>query len=221
MDIARRSLLDTVDILAPVLILRVALVEEVVAAIFIDDVIINRAILGCKELARLALESGEVRIGIGIVADECLTIATLQGEVYHILLRLVIIDSLRCPHPIGIGKVLRKVLRKIDLRVSPVDKVIRLEQYDTRIAAPALLGVEGVHVGSHDVIAAILATQNVGVSDATTLADGVAGDDGAVAIQGIPVHCIFTDGEAQLLLLAAIAATLKVGKEITSKVVLT
>ena len=77
MDIARGSLLDTIDILVSMLILCVALVEEMIAPILVDDVVINGAILGGKELLRLALESCEVRIGIGIVADEGLAVATL------------------------------------------------------------------------------------------------------------------------------------------------
>ena len=103
----------------------------------------------------------------------------------------------------------------------PVDEVGRLEQHDTGIATPTLLGIEGEHVGSHDIIAAILTAQDVRVSDTATLTDSVAGDDGAVAVEGIPIYSIGTDGKAQLLLLTALAATLKVGKEITGKIVVT
>ena len=52
------------------LVLGITLIEEVVATILIDDIVVDRAILGSKELARLTLETGEVLIGISIVADE-------------------------------------------------------------------------------------------------------------------------------------------------------
>ena len=106
----RCGLLYAVLVLAAALILRVALIEEVIHPILVDDVVVDRAILGGKELTGFALKSREVLIGIGIVGDERAAVAALQGEVDHILLCLAIVNALRCPHPVGIGKVFGEIL---------------------------------------------------------------------------------------------------------------
>ena len=57
------------------------------------------------------------------------------------------------------------------------------------------------------------------VSDTATLTYGVAGDDGTVAVESIPIYRIGTDGKAQLFLLTTLTATFEVGKEIACKVI--
>ena len=171
-QVLRCSLLYAVLHLFSVLVLRVALVEEVIGAILLDDVIVYRAILSREELSWLTLKGREVLVGIGVEGDEALSVVAcpLQGEVYHVFLCLAVVDGLRCPHPVGVAKC-RPVLGQVDLPVGPVDQVLRLHHHDTRILIPSIFGHH--HVGSHDIVASVLTPQDVRVAYAAALADGV------------------------------------------------
>ena len=155
-QLLRRCLLDAIFEFLAVSILRVAFIEKVVHTVLVDDVVVYRAILRLKQHLRLALESREVLVGIGIVGDERLAVVTLQGKVNHILPGLAVVDGLRRPHPVGIAEVLAPVLREVDLRVRPINEVFRLQQHDARIRPPPLFRVEHMHVRCHDIVATVL-----------------------------------------------------------------
>ena len=77
--------------------------------ILVDNVVVYRTVLRRKQHLRFALESRKVLVGVGIIGDERLTVVALQREVDHIFLRLAVVDSLWCPHPVGIAEVLAPV----------------------------------------------------------------------------------------------------------------
>ena len=106
------------------------------------------------------------------------------------------------------------ILREIDFRVRPVHQILRLQQHDARVRAPALLRVVGVHIRCHDVVAAVLTAQDVRVAYASALANAVRSDYGSVAVQRIPVLCVFTHGEAQLLHQLLVSPAFEVGEEV-------
>ena len=101
----------------------------------------------------------------------------------------------------------------------PVHQVAGLHQHDAGILLPAVLGYE--HIRGHDVVATILAAQDVRVANTAALADAVRGDNRPVLVQCIPVAGIFAHGKAQLLLQVLVAATLKVGKQVAGKLWIT
>ena len=102
--------LNTVLDFLAVLVLCITLVEHVICPILIDNVVVNASILGRKEHLWFTLKTGEVGICVCIISDKTLSVATLEGEVNHVLFRLVIINGLRCPYPIGITEILGIVL---------------------------------------------------------------------------------------------------------------
>ncbi|OPZ98418.1 MAG: hypothetical protein BWY72_00844 [Bacteroidetes bacterium ADurb.Bin416] len=120
----RRGLLDAVLYFLAVSVLRVALVEKVIHAVRIDDVVVDGAVLGGKQGLRRALKGGEVFVGIGVIGNErlALIVGALQGEVDHVLPGLGVVDGLRGPDPVGIAEGW-PVLAEVDLRVCPIDQV--------------------------------------------------------------------------------------------------
>ena len=182
-------------------------------AVTLDDIIVDATILGIEEHLWLTLETSEILVGISIIGNETLSAitSTLKGEVNHILLCLLIIDGLWSPYPVGIAEVLLVVFLQHDFRVRPVHQVLRFHQYDTRIVFPSIL--HRIHIGSHDIIAAIFTTKDMRVTDTATGTDRVAGDDRLVVIERIPVLGILADGKTQMFLL--VATSFEISKEIT------
>ena len=208
-----RGLLDAVLDFLAVLVFGVAFVEEVVHAIFVDDVVVDAAVLGREQDLRLTLETCEILVGVCIVGDERLAVAALQGEVDHVLLRLAVVDGLRSPYPVGITEVLGIVLRQHHLAVCPVHQVAGLQHHDAWVGTPPLLRVEGMHIRCHKIVAAVLTAQDMRITDTTAFADAIRSDDGAVSVQRIPVLCVLAHREAQFLLL--VTTSLEVSEEIT------
>ena len=95
----------------------------------------------------------------------------------------------------------------------PVDEVTRLHEHDARIFFPSVFS--SVHVCSHYIVAAILATQDMRVTNASAFRDTVAAHYWPITIESIPVTGILANREAQLFLKVVISTTLKIGKEIT------
>ena len=213
----RRCLLDAVLYFLAVLVLRVALIEQVEDPVFLDDVGVYAAVFGGEQHLRLALESSKVLVGVGVVGDECLAVVALQREVYHVLPGLAVVDGLWRPHPVGIAEMPAPVLREIDFRVRPVHQILRLQQHDARVCTPALLRVVGVHIRCHDVVAPVLTAQDVRVAYASALADAVAGNNRSVAVQRVPVPGVFTHGEAQLLHQLLVSPAFEVGEEVAGE----
>ena len=187
-------------------------------AVTLDDIIVDATILGIEEHLWLTLETSEILVGISIIGNETLSAitSTLKGEVNHILLCLLIIDGLWSPYPVGIAEVLLVVFLQHNFRVRPVHQVLRFHQYDARIILPSIL--HGVHIGSHDVIAAIFTTKDMRVADTATGTDRIAGDNRLVVVERIPVLGILADSKAKMLLL--VTTTFEISKEIACKILL-
>ena len=185
---ARRGcLLYAVLNLLAAVVLRVSFIEEVIEAVLVDDVVVDAAVLRLKEHLGFALETCEIAVGIGVVGDEGLAVAALQGEVNHVLARRAVVDGLWCPHPVGIAEVLGIILRQHYLRVRPVHQVLGFQHHYARIGTPTLLRVVGVHVCGHDVIVVVLSAQDMWIPYAAAGADAVAGNDGLIPVQCKPV----------------------------------
>ena len=102
--------LNTVLYLLAIIVLGITLIEHVICPILIYNVVVNASILGRKEHLWFTLKTGEVGICVCIISDKALSVATLEGEVYHVLVHLVVINGLRCPYPVGITEILGIVL---------------------------------------------------------------------------------------------------------------
>ncbi len=97
--------------------------------------------------------------------------------------------------------------------MGPVDEVFRLHHHNPRIVLPPELA--SIHVGSHDIIASVLAAQNVWVAYTAARADGVACNNRLVAVQRIPVLCVVAESEAQVFL--TVAGAFEIGEEISGE----
>ena len=105
---------------------RLLLVEEVVelVGLVVDDVAVDGGIARIEEPARLALQVGEVLVGILIVDFvERAWVAGAQRIKDHILLGLVVVDGLRRPYTDHILPRLRVSGGEVHRRVLPVDEV--------------------------------------------------------------------------------------------------
>ena len=209
-----RSHLYAVLYLLALGVLDVALVEQVVHAVALNDVVVDASVFGREQHLRLALEAREVVVGVGVIGDEALAAVAraLQGEVNHVFLGLAVVDGLRRPHPVGVGEVLVSLLQH-NLAMAPMHQVGRSHHHNAGVVLPSVL--HGVHVGCHDVIVTVSAPQDMGVANAATGGDGVAAYDGAVVVERIPILGVLADGKAQMFLQFALACALKIGKEVT------
>ena len=80
-----------------------------------------------------------------------------------------------------------------------------------------MLRIKGVHIRCHNQILSVFTTQDMRITDATTLTDGVAGDDRTIAVQCIPVLGILAHSEAQLFHQLGITTAFEVGEKITAE----
>ena len=104
-ETARCCLLYAVLHFLPVGILCVAFVEQVILAVFVDDVIVYAAILGAEEHLGFGFETSKVGIGVGIIRNQSLAVIALQGEINHVLACFLVVNGLWRPYPIGITEV--------------------------------------------------------------------------------------------------------------------
>ncbi len=109
--------MDTVLYLLAVSILDISLVEHVVYAVSLDDIVVYASVFCAEEHLWLALKTGEVLVGIGIIRYETFpsVARALQGEIYHVFPSLAVVDGLWSPYPICIGEVLLVVLLENNL----------------------------------------------------------------------------------------------------------
>ena len=112
MKALRCGLLDAILYLFTISILGVALIEHVVDTIALNDIVVDTAIFGIEEHLWLALKTSKVFVGISIISDEALSAITcaLKGEINHVFLSLLVVDSLWCPYPVSIAKMLSVVV---------------------------------------------------------------------------------------------------------------
>ena len=189
------------------------LVEEVIhlVCIVVDDVAVDGGIAGIEEPAGLALEVGEVLVGI-LVVDlvERAGFAGAQGVEHHILFGLVVVDGLRGPDADHVLPGLGVAGGEVYCGVLPVDEISRLEQHHAAVARPA---EAGAHIGGDHIEGlAVLAAQDVGIADALGQGDSVAGDNGGTVVERGVVVAVVADGVADLLVLGGVAV--EIGEEI-------
>ena len=190
------------------------LVEQVVDAIFVDNVSVDTRFLVGRNEQRLgfAFKVGEVGIGIGVI-DNVGAVTVFHGPVDHVLSRFGVINGLRGPHTFqfllaGIA------LLHVDDRVRPVYQVGRLQQHHGAVGIPSVVRYHVRHY--HVERLSVFTTQDVRVAYAAGRADDFGIDDRFVVVQcpvGISVHA---DGIAYGLLADVVAG--EVNEEIGCQV---
>ena len=119
---------------------RLLLVEEVVELVIgvEDDVAVDGGVAGVEEPLRLALQVGEVGVGI-LVVDLVIRVAVAgaQRVEHHVLLGLVVVDGLWCPYAYDVLPCLGVAGGEVDGRVLPVHQVGALQQHHAAVAAPS------------------------------------------------------------------------------------
>ncbi len=145
------------------------LVEKVVHTVLVNNVAVDTRLLvgGQEERLRLALEVGEIIVGIGVVYNIG-TVAVFHRPVNEILSSLVVIDCLRRPHSLKLFLIVITLLH-IHYRALPIYKVVTLQQHHGAVGVPA---VARNHVGKNHVECFSVGTaQNVGIAHAACRAD--------------------------------------------------
>ena len=193
--------------------LLLGLEEEVIESRMVPyDVRIDGRSMEVKEHLRVALQVGEVGIGIGPV-DTVIGYGTIVGkerEVHHILASLLVIDGLGSPHTGYASKVLSLIpLGEMHGVMLPMDEVTRLHEHDATVAAPS----QGrAHIGGHHEILPILSAQDVRVTHTSREGNTVRGHHRIATIEGRIVETIVAYGISDLLLLRFV--TSEIHKEI-------
>ena len=189
---------------------RLLLVEEVVelVGLVVDNVAVDGGVAGVEEPAWLALQVGEVAVGVLVVyLVEATGVAGAQRVEHHVLLGLVVVDGLRRPYADDVLPRLGVACGEVHGGVLPVDEVGRFEQHHAPVAAPS---ESGAHVCRHHVERLpVFAAQYVGVSHALCQRDGVALDDGQSVVQRCVVIAVVGDGVAYLLVLRVVAVEVR------------
>ena len=189
------------------------LIEEVVELVSLveDDVAVDGGIAGIEEPLGLALQVGEVLVGVLVVNLVVgVLVAGAQGVEDHVLFSFVVVDGLRCPDADDVLPRLRVACGEIDGGVLPVDEVGTLQQDHASVACPSQARL---HVRHHHVEGlAVLATEDVGVADTLCQGDGVALDDGPSLVQRRVVVAVVAQGVANLLVLGCVAV--EIGEEV-------
>ena len=180
----------------------------------LDDVVVNAAVFGCKELLWGLLKGCEGGVGISVIRDErgASVARALQCEVNHVLACRFVIDHLRSPDPVGVAES-RIFTWQIYVRVCPMYEICAAHQHYTRVLAPPV--ADCVHVRGHDVVVAVLSSQYMRVANAFGLGYRVRGDHRQVVVQRTPVHGIAADGKSQVLLQTPFARAFEIGKQVT------
>ena len=100
---------------AALVVLGVALVEEMPRAVLADDVVVDGAVFGAEEHLRLGLEAAEVVVGVGVVCHKAAHTLAVEGEVDHVFAGFGVEDRLRRPYPVCVAEVLGIGLGKVDV----------------------------------------------------------------------------------------------------------
>ena len=120
------SLFDAVLYLLAVLVLGIALEEHVPLPVgTFHDIVVDTSVFSPEEYFRFALKSREIFVGVSIICHKSLIpVISAKCEIYHIFFDFGIINGLRSPYPVSIGKFTGIILRKIHNSMRPVDKIV-------------------------------------------------------------------------------------------------
>ena len=160
-----------------------------------------------EEQLRLGGEAGEGVVGVGVEQLRLALAGGSDGEIYHQLACLGVVDGLWSPCAADVAKVLREGLVDAEDGVRPMDEVARLHEHQSAVVAPSVflpvtlpLGVAeactsaiDVEVGGGHVEGAVRGAIDVRVANAVLLGDGVAAHHGLVVVHGCPVVSVVAE----------------------------
>ena len=188
-------------------------IEEMIGAVFMDDVAVYGTVFGSEHQLRLVLEGREIFVGVCAIEIEGGVVFEAYGEVDQVFPCFGVVNGLGCPYPFDVGELLGIGFFQVDDAVRPIGQVAGFEQDDAGIVFPTVLS--GEHVCGRDIKGVpVFSAQDVRVAYASGLGYFVRWDDGAVPVQGFPVYGIRTHGKSQLFLCRQFARTFKVSKQI-------
>ena len=195
--------------------LALVLIEAVIegVALVVDDVHIDGGRAAVVEIDGLAIEVGEVVVGVTVevfIEGDSVAAACTQREVDHEALCLVVPNGLGCPDADDLLEHRAAILiREVHGRVSPMNEIGGFHHDDASVGIPSF---STAHVGVDHVEHAVGASQDVRIAHAALQGNGVGSHDSPSVVEGCEIIAVVGDGIVEILVV--------VGREIDKEIVL-